>query len=123
MKKVTANQPFYGTRDEQMWNTSDTKEVSDERAAQLLKEGLVDEPEDHAKKLAAQNKILNGAADKSVADQAKKQKEDLEKAQRQAELDKAKREKDEADRRQKEAKEAAERKTKEEKEANATKAE
>lgn len=43
MKKVTANQPFYGSKDEKQWTPGETRELSTERAEELIKLGLVDE--------------------------------------------------------------------------------
>lgn len=44
MESVTANQPFYGTREEGMWAQGDTKQVSPTRATELKKLGLVGKP-------------------------------------------------------------------------------
>jgi hypothetical protein len=115
MKKVTANQPFYGSRDEKQWNIGDTREVSDERAVELEKAGLVSDPEEHTAAMAAQNKVLDDAADKATTDKLKKLSDELKKTSDAAKLDKAQREK--------EAKELAERQTKEEKEPLQTKTE
>jgi hypothetical protein len=43
MENVTANQPFYGSREEGMWAAGDTKEVKPERAKELRLLGLVDD--------------------------------------------------------------------------------
>jgi hypothetical protein len=42
MQNVTANQPFYGSRQEGMWAEGDTREVSPERAKELHALGLVE---------------------------------------------------------------------------------
>jgi colicin import membrane protein len=126
--KVTANQPFYGKGDEHMWLVNDTREVSEERAAELKKAGLVSDPDEAGAALAAQNKALDAAADKAAADKHKKLLADAKKADDAAKLDKARREKEAKDAAEKvakeaaelaekEAKEVAERRTKEEKEA------
>lgn len=109
MKKVTANQPFYGSREEGQWAIGDTKEVDAKRATELEKLGLVSDPDEHAAAIAAQNKLLDDVADKSTTDKLKKLSEEARKASDSAKLDKAQREK--------EAKDAADRRTKEEKDA------
>jgi hypothetical protein len=109
MKKVTANQPFYGKRDEHMWLVGDTREVSDERAAELEKAGLVSDPDEHTAAMAAQNKVLDDVADKATTDKLKKLSDEAKKASDAAKLDKAQREKD--------AQAAAEKAAKAEKEA------
>jgi colicin import membrane protein len=136
MQKVTANQPFYGKRDEHMWLVGDTREVSDERAAELLKAGLVSDPDEHTAAMAAQNKVLDDANSKATADKLKKLSDEAKKASDAAKLDNAQREKEAkaaadkaakeaadkaakeaAELAEKEAKELAERKTKEDKDA------
>jgi hypothetical protein len=132
MKKVTANQPFYGKRDEHMWLVGDTREVSDERAAELEKAGLVSDPDEHTAAMAAQNKVLDDVADKATTDKLKKLSDEAKKASDAAKLDKAQREKDAqaaaakaekeaAEKAEKEAKDAAERQTKEQKDTIQTK--
>lgn len=59
MKKVTANQPFYGSKDEQQWAPGETRELTAERAQELIKLGLVDEAKEpktkEAKELAGRS--------------------------------------------------------------------
>lgn len=52
MEKATANQPFYGTREEGFWNGGDTKEVSPDRAAELKKLGLIGKLKEHKEEKA-----------------------------------------------------------------------
>lgn len=113
MKKVTANQPFYGSREEGQWAIGDTKEVDPKRATELEKLGLVSDPSEHAALIAEQNKTLDDVADKATTDKLKKLSDEAKKASDAAKLDKASREK--------EAKDAAERLTKEDKTATETK--
>jgi colicin import membrane protein len=142
MQKVTANQPFYGSREEGMWAIGDTREVEPKRAAELTALGVVSDPDEHTAAMAAQNKVLDDANNKSTADKLKKLSDEAKKASDAAKLDNAQREKEAkaaadkaakeaADKAakeatelaEKEAKELAERQTKEQKDAIQTKQE